>query len=158
MSRELAEEQMKRGIKNSQNNQRNRTNQSSQSSQNNQPVIDGRLVNLYARTISEYDEKYRELGILRDNLYEYYRVELEKCKVKILDTEGETSGEWVGDAKDDYDETKLDHVAGVVFAECLSIIDQNIETIDYKMSQLEAEIEVYSDKLQEQLRGVISTF
>lgn len=155
MSRELAEEQMKRGIKNSQNNQSNRTNQSSQS---NQPVVDGRLVNLYARTISEYDEKYRELGILRDNLYEYYRVELEKCKVKVLDTEGETSGEWAGDAMDDYDETRLDHVAGVVFAGCLSVIDQNIETIDYKMGQLEAEKEVYSDKLQEQLRGVMSTF
>lgn len=149
MSRELAEEQMKRAI---------RSRQAKQNNQSNQTVIDGRLVNLYASTISEYDEKYRELGLLRDNLYEYYRVELENYKVKVVDTEGETTGEWSGNAMDDYDSTRLEYVAGVIFAGCLSMIDQNIETIDYKMGQLEAEKEVYSDKLQEQLRGVLSTF
>jgi len=155
MSRELAEEQIKRGIENRQNNQKNQNNQSIPS---NQTVIDGRLINLYSSTISEYDEKYRELGILRDNLYNYYRVELDKYKVKVLDTEGETPGEWVGDAMDDYDETRQEHVKGVLFEQCLSMIDQNIENIDYKMGLLESEIEVYSDKLQEQLRGVLSTF
>lgn len=111
----------------------------------------------YGAARTGYEMQYNELGLLNQELGEYYYIELDVHRLSVVDANVQTAGCWEGNTKDAYESNVIDDISAVVFAAYNDTIISMQEDIALKMEELSGKIEECGDKIREELRYQIDS-
>ena len=110
------------------------------------------MASAYSAARTGYEMQYNELGLLNQELTEYYYIELENYRKKVMDANVQTAGEWDSDVKDSYDIEVIEDLSAVVFAAYDSVIVKMQEDLVAKMEKISGKIEECGENIKAELR------
>lgn len=100
-------------------------------------------------------QKYNRLGAVSEELAGYQE-ELESHRSILLEAPCYIDGQWVGDYEASYDASVYDEVYGITYRAYIQHIEDIMDTIGFKMAELENTIDEYEAAVRTETRRLMN--